>query len=106
MRPGIALLFGLLTWSAVVLAHPLAPESTCTEPSRPSRSDVERWNAFVDGVDVYRDCIAKFAADEYSAAEAHRFSAERATERWNTFVRDNLNVPADFPHWSDNSSAP
>jgi len=101
MKREVGLLICMLWWSGPVSAHPLAPESPCTEPTRPPRTDVDRWNAFVDAVDVYRACISKFAADEYSAAEAHRFSAERATERWNAFVRDNLNVPADFPHTSE-----
>lgn len=100
------LLLSILMGSGPLFAHPLAPEAPCSEPQRPPRTDTVRWNAFVDAVDVYRACISKFAADEYSASEAHRFAAERATERWNTFVRDNLNVPADFPHQSDKPSAP
>ena len=98
MKRRIGLLTLLLIWSGQLSAHPLAPEAPCTEPLRPPRTDVAKWNAFVDAVDVYRTCISSFAADQYSASEAHRFAAERATERWNAFVRDNLNVPADFPH--------
>ena len=104
MKSTIGLMISLLIWSGQATAHPLAPEASCSEPVRPPRSDVARWNAFVDAVDVYRTCISSFAADQYSASEAHRFAAERATERWNAFVRDNLNVPADFPHKSDTSS--
>ncbi len=79
-------------------AHPLSPEAACNEPSRPSRSDVEKWNRFVADVDVYRACISTFVDVEYSAADVHRSAAERAAERWNHFVRNNLNVPEDFPH--------
>jgi len=86
--------------STLAIAHPLSPEAPCAEPERPPRSDTQRWNRFVDALDVYRDCIARFRDEQYAAAEAHRFAAERATERWNAFVRGNLNVPADFPHRS------
>ena len=97
------LLISSLVWSGPLFAHPLAPEAPCMEPMRPPRTDVAKWNAFVDAVDVYRSCISSFSTDQYSASEAHRFAAERATERWNTFVRENLNVPADFPHKSEKS---
>lgn len=103
MKGKVGLLILSLICSGQLFAHPLAPEAPCTEPLRPPRTDVARWNVFVDAVDVYRSCISSFSADQYSAAEAHRFAAERATERWNAFVRGNLNVPADFPHKSEKS---
>jgi hypothetical protein len=93
-------------WYALVLlcvtmpghTHPLSPEASCLEPVRPPHTDVDRWNRFVDEVDAYRACINAFVEQEYAAADAHRAAAERGTERWNSFVRDHLNVPADFPH--------
>lgn len=103
MNRTIGLLVLSVMWSGQLAAHPLAPEAPCTEPLRPPRTDVAKWNAFVDAVDVYRSCISSFSTDQYSATDAHRFAAERATERWNAFVRENLNVPADFPHQSEKS---
>lgn len=103
MTRAVGLLVSSLIWSGQLFAHPLAPEAPCTEPTRPPRTDVAKWNAFVDAVGVYRSCISSFSTDQYSASEAHRFAAERATERWNAFVRENLNVPADFPHQSEQS---
>ena len=103
MNRTIGLLVLSVMWSGQLAAHPLAPEAPCTEPLRPPRTDVAKWNVFVDAVDVYRSCISSFSTDQYSATEAHRFAAERATERWNAFVRENLNVPADFPHQSEKS---
>ena len=79
-------------------AHPLSPEAACSEPVRPPRTDVERWNHFVGEVNIYRACIAEFVEAEYAASDAHRAAAERAAQRWNQFVRDHLNVPEDFPH--------
>lgn len=99
----LALMF-VVVLSAGVRAHPLAPESACVEPERPPRTDIERWNRFVDDVDVFRQCIAEFAETEHEAAEAHRRASEQATERWNRFVRDHLNVPKDFPHRSEGTS--
>lgn len=96
MKPVLAL--GLLWAAAGLEAHPLSPEAACTEPVRPDRSDVERWNRFVAEVDTYRGCISTFVDAEYAASDAHRAAAERAAQRWNHFVRNNLNVPEDFPH--------
>lgn len=104
MKRKVWLLILLLVCCGQLSSHPLAPEAPCTEPVRPPRTEVTGWNALVDAVDVYRTYISGFATDQYSASEAHRFAAERATERWNAFVRDNLNVPADFPHQSDKPS--
>ncbi len=70
----------------------------CEAPVRPDKQDVERWNAFVDGVDAYRACINAFRARNYAEADAHRAAADAAVQAWNTFVRENLNVPEDFPH--------
>jgi hypothetical protein len=57
----------------------------------------DRWNAFVDDVDTYRDCTSTFVADNHAAAERHRAAANAATEAWNAFVRSSLNVPEDYP---------
>jgi len=82
----------------IAVAHPLMPESPCGEPVRPDRSDAERWNLFVAEVNQYRACISGFVDAEYAASDAHRAAAERAGQRWNDFVRTNLNLPEDFPH--------
>jgi hypothetical protein len=95
---GLIAMFGLAALPGTAAAHPLMPESPCSEPVRPERSDVERWNQFVAQVNEYRGCIAAFVDAEYVAADAHRAAAERAGQRWNDFVRNNLNVPEDFPH--------
>ncbi len=68
------------------------------------KEDVERWNAFVDAVDVYRDCINRYQAAHYVQSDAHRAAAEASVQEWNTFVRENLNVPEDFPHRPEASS--
>ena len=59
---------------------------------------VERWNAFVAQVDSYRACINLYLALHYAQADAHRSAADAAVQAWNDFVRENLNVPEDFPH--------
>ncbi|MBM4205697.1 MAG: hypothetical protein FJ194_16355 [Gammaproteobacteria bacterium] len=92
------LTIGLAGMSGIAGAHPLMPESPCSEPVRPDRSDVEQWNRFVAEVNAYRSCISGFVDSEYAASDAHRAAAERARQRWNDFVRINLNVPEDFPH--------
>lgn len=78
--------------------HDAAPAPDCKPPVRPPKEEVARWNAFVDAVDGYRACINRYQAAHYAQSDAHRAAAEASVQAWNTFVRENLNVPEDFPH--------
>ncbi len=80
------------------IAHDPAPQPDCVAPVRPAdKIDVERWNAFVDAVDVYRACMNAFIQANHAAADAHRGAANAATDSWNAFVRSSLNAPEDYP---------
>lgn len=102
-RAGLA---ACLLVSAVVCAqaHEAAPAPDCAPPTRPSKDDTPRWNDFVDAVDEYRACINRYQAAHYAQSDAHRAAAEASVEAWNAFVRENLNVPEDFPHRPEASS--
>ncbi len=74
------------------------PDHGCVAPVRPGDGVDERtWGEFLAGVDGYRACISDFAASNHEAADTHRAAANGATQAWNEFVRDSLNVPEDFP---------
>jgi hypothetical protein len=74
------------------------PDHGCQAPQRPADDvDEQTWNRFLAGVDGYRACISAFVAANHDAADAHSAAANAATQAWNEFVRDSLNVPEDFP---------
>jgi hypothetical protein len=74
------------------------PAHGCLAPVRPADDVDERvWNGFLAGVDAYRDCISDFVSANQAAADSHAAAAHAATEAWNIYVRDSLNVPEDFP---------
>jgi hypothetical protein len=88
----------LLFLPMLAVADRPVPQHGCEAPRRPA-DDVDEitWNRFLAGVDDYRACISDFVAANHAAADAHRNSANAATEAWNLFVRDSLNAPEDFP---------
>ncbi|MCZ6618213.1 MAG: hypothetical protein O7E57_08770 [Gammaproteobacteria bacterium] len=70
----------------------------CTPPLRPDDGvDEQTWGEFLADVDGYRACISEFTDSNHQAADAHRATANAATQHWNEFVRDSLNVSEDFP---------
>ena len=82
----------------LALAHAEQPKHACVQPVRPpDKTDAEVWNRFMDQVDVYRDCMNRFIAENNDAADRHRAAANAATVEWNAFVHGSLNVPEDFP---------
>jgi len=95
-----------LSWLAVVApgvaGDPLAAHgealAECRAPLRPPDDVADaRWQAFLDQVDRYRDCIDRRVAAEQAAASAHDARARQAAEAWSRFVRDSLNAPQDYP---------
>jgi hypothetical protein len=95
MRLLFAFLFIL---APVAAAHTPVPVHGCASPERPSDDVGEMvWNRFLEDVERYRACISDFVRRNYAASDAHRDAANAATLDWNAFVRDSLNVPADFP---------
>jgi hypothetical protein len=98
LRSPANFLLALLLMAAAASAHERVPPSSCSAPERPeSKEDADRWNAFVDAVDVYRACISRTVDREQAASAAHQAAAQAAAEAWNRFVRDALNAPEDFP---------
>lgn len=96
-RAGAILGMALLL-PALAIAHAELPKHACTQPIRPpDKTDSERWNHFMDQVDVYRECMSAFIAENNEAADRHRAAANAATAEWNAFVHGSLNVPEDFP---------
>jgi hypothetical protein len=90
---GIALLV-----ASLASGHAEPPKHGCVQPTRPpDKTDVDRWNHFMDQVDVYRSCMNAFIAENHAAAERHQAAANAATTEWNAFVHNSLNVPEDFP---------
>ena len=82
-------------------AHSPRPVPACEAPIRPpDKKAVERWNQYVDALGGYRSCLNGFIEANHAAADHHRAAANDATRQWNNYVRDNLNVPEDFPHES------
>ena len=96
MKFGLCLLALIL--SAQLAANDPVQLPGCVAPERPPKTDPIRWDAFVDAVNAYRHCINAYQARQYAQADAHRAAAEGAVQAWNDFVRENLNVPEDFPH--------
>lgn len=95
MRFVVILLLFLPAWGLADLG---VPDHGCRAPLRPADDvDEQTWNGFLAGVDVYRSCISDFVAASQQAADAHSDAANAATQAWNAFVRDSLNVPEDFP---------
>ncbi len=80
-----------------VLAHsPM--QLDCIAPSRPAddQNDVS-WQKFLGEIDAFQGCISADTQRQQEASKAHQEAARAAVERWNQFVRTNLNVPEDFP---------
>lgn len=94
-------LLGAALWAAApspALAHGASPAHGCVAPSRPANDqDDALWQRYLDQVDGFRACISAFAEANRAAARLHNEAANEATEDWNRFVRDNLNVPEDYP---------
>lgn len=88
----------LLLVPILACADAPVPDHGCEAPRRPADDvDEATWNLFLAGVDRYRACISDFVAANRAAAESHYAAANAATQAWNGFVRDSLNVPEDFP---------
>jgi len=84
----------LFTMPNLVVASLPVEAHGCRAPVRPPDDvDEATWEKFLAGVDGYRACISDFVAANHRAADAHRAAANGATEAWNGFVRDSLNVP-------------
>ncbi len=82
----------------LAFAHDQQPTHACLQPTRPAdKNDAAVWNRFVDRVDAYRACMSAFIQQNNEAADRHRAAANAATEEWNAFVHQSLNVPEDFP---------
>ncbi|MEZ5557880.1 MAG: hypothetical protein R3E86_04955 [Pseudomonadales bacterium] len=99
MRRVDLLLVGvLLLAGAAAMADERVPAPACDAPVRPAddQNDV-LWRAYLDAVDRYRACISEYAAANWAASEAHSQAANTAVAQWNAFVRDQLNVPEDYP---------
>jgi hypothetical protein len=93
---GLLLLAAALVVPPGAAAEPLSPP--CVQPARPpDKTDTLRWNRFVDQVDAYRSCMNAFITENHAAADRYRAAANAATETWNQFVHNSLNVPEDFP---------
>ncbi len=74
------------------------PAPECQLPERRSQADREQmWDEFMMQTDAYRDCMNRYIRYHHAASNAHRAAANAATEQWNQFVRDSMNVPQDFP---------
>jgi len=95
----------LLTCSMSILmplqqaaAHESSPAPLCAQPVRPANDhDDARWNAYLAAVDGFRECISEFAEANRTAAGLHNDAANEAVNQWNIFVKEQLNVPEDFP---------
>ncbi len=75
------------------------PAPDCLRPARPAQSEdrFQMWDDFMAQTDAYRDCMSNYIHYHHAASDAHRAAANAATEAWNSFVRESLNVPQDFP---------
>lgn len=87
-----------LLWSGFTLGHDTRPAHGCLAPERPpDDQDDARWNSYLAAVDGFRSCINDFAAANRQASTQHIEAANGAVADWNGFVKDQLNVPEDFP---------
>ena len=93
----VLLLLLVLNITQACLAHELAP-ADCNAPIRPvdDQNDL-LWQAFLNEIDVFRDCVTQQMAWHEQSAKRHQAEARDAVEDWNAFVRDSLNAPEDFP---------
>ena len=67
-------------------------------PTRPvDDQDDQLWQRFLDDIDTYRSCINDEMEWHQRAASEHQAHAKLVVDEWNTFVRENLNAPEDFP---------
>lgn len=100
MRPTHCVILALagLLLGAAGHAYEAPPDHGCSAPSRPAdEAHDRRWQAFLDDVDAYRACISSYMERQQQAAIAHRQAARAAADEWNHFVRNEMNVPSDFP---------
>lgn len=107
-RGAIALLMLLAALAAApnAAAHSPAPAHECLAPSRPADDQNDAlWQSYLSAVDAFRACISEYTTANQAAAALHSQAAQDAVQVWNRFVRDNLNVPRDFP-WSPPGAAP
>lgn len=87
----------ILTIAMGVAAHP-EPGRACVAPLRPTDEHNDAlWQAFLNEVDAYRDCVNERKNFHEAAVRAHQDRARAAVEKWNQFVRSSLNAPEDFP---------
>lgn len=81
-----------------VRGHDVPPQAGCPAPARPADDQNDLlWQAYLEDVDNFRQCISDFVDANQAAAVTHNEAARQATEAWNEFVRTSLNVPEDFP---------
>jgi hypothetical protein len=96
-RGALAVLLVLCAATAAYAHNPVPPHG-CQAPTRPANDqDDVLWESYLAAVDRFRACISDFATANHQAAERHHEAANAATLDWNRFVRDELNVPEDFP---------
>lgn len=91
-------LFLMLALNGTAIGHDPGPDHGCRLPDRPpDDQDDLRWNSYLAAVDAYRSCINEFAQANRQASRLHNEAANAAVSDWNVFVKDQLNVPEDFP---------
>ena len=81
-----------------LLAHQPAPVHQCEAPVRPvDDQDDVAWQSYLTAVDEFRGCIDHYSQANRAASRAHTDAANSATQDWNVYVKEHLNVPEDFP---------
>ncbi|MCB1686264.1 MAG: hypothetical protein R3E82_09850 [Pseudomonadales bacterium] len=94
---GLCLILAL-TLSGFTLGHEPRPVHGCVAPQRPPDDQNDaRWESYLRAVDGFRACINEFAEVNRQASRSHNEAANDAVAAWNGFVKDQLNVPEDFP---------
>lgn len=90
----------------VVLCTAIAPTAEshapmghgCVAPTRPvDDQDDLQWNVFLEEIEGFQACVNAATERHLAAAAEHQAAARDAVDAWNTFVRDSLNAPEDFP---------
>lgn len=81
----------LLVAAPAGIADMFKPSPICSAPYKPYRFNSEyEYDAWMQQVRQYRQCIARFVDEQYEASERHMQAAEEAIEEWNRYARDNL----------------
>ena len=93
LRTGLLGTFVFTVYFSLVVIQPawadmFTPSHSCIKPIKPLYFN-SKWeiDAFYTEVEEYRTCIEGFVEEQYEAIERHREAAEEAIEKWNSFVR-------------------